>query len=195
MRSSGGALVVVFAVAAGFLGACDQLPGTNRYEIQQDSAGRTIRLDKQTGEITILEGDKLVSASSEQKALNEQAAAKNKLTALAQPRFFPLKTFELLGVTAASCQTMWRDGKLFILVDLSPQPKLSGRSFGIGLSGLNLAFIDASGFDIVDQPVPVTNITRIADNKGKITSLQINWSLALSQDAYESITDWTLTWL
>ena len=40
------------------LSSCDQFG--NRYEISKDQKGRTVRLDKRTGEIAIVEDDKIL---------------------------------------------------------------------------------------------------------------------------------------
>lgn len=40
------------------LSACDQI-STSRYEITKDQSGRTLRLDKRTGEIAVVEGERI----------------------------------------------------------------------------------------------------------------------------------------
>src|SRR5262245_2789159 len=60
MRFTITVLSVLFVTLLAFsLAGCDQLGG--RYELSKDSKGRTIRLDKRTGEMVIVDGDKIVS--------------------------------------------------------------------------------------------------------------------------------------
>lgn len=177
------------------LSGCDQLSDKNRYEIKQDTSGRTIRLDKQTGEIAILEGGKLVPAST---AADQQAADQTRRAAearSAQPRYRSVKSFESIGVKTATMLTMWRDGKLFFQMSLSPAPKPSVRAWGIGLTRFRIDFLDAAGFNVVDEPIPISNTVNALDPQGKSASFEVNWSIPMSQQAYESISDWTITWL
>jgi len=67
MRRIGLAVVLAFSVdwrkAPLFFLVLFMLTGCDvgRYEIKEDKSGRTIRLDKWTGEITIIAGDRLVT--------------------------------------------------------------------------------------------------------------------------------------
>jgi len=59
---AGRGAAILFALLSLGLTACDELErryGT-RYELKQDEQGRMIRLDKRTGEVAIVEGDRLV---------------------------------------------------------------------------------------------------------------------------------------
>jgi hypothetical protein len=127
-------LTALLAIA---LQSCDQLPGKDRYEIKQDSSGRTIRLDKQTGEISILEGDKLTpiqeeadKKATEQRRVAAEAATQSKLQALALPTMRLSKPFEMIGVKATAMDTMRTDGKLYFQLQLHPAPKPSAQSWG-----------------------------------------------------------------
>ena len=51
---------VVYFFSVFFTLACDQ----NRYELKDDRSGRTIRLDKRTGEIVVIAGDRLTRLKS-----------------------------------------------------------------------------------------------------------------------------------
>jgi hypothetical protein len=195
MKKNNGVRLLCVASVALAVTACDQLPGNNRYEIQKDGSGRTIRLDKQTGDVAILEGDKLVPASSQQQVAATEATEKVHLYELAQPKFLPNNPPVQLGAKTGTCQTMWRDGKVFILAQFTPPLRPPSRSFGIGLTGYRIHFLDASGFSIVDEAVPTANVTTVLDEKSKPYGTQISWSLPLSQDAYESITGWAMHWL
>ena len=178
---------------------CDQLTGTsgnNRYELKQDSAGRTIRLDKQTGDIALVEAGKVTPIPSEVQLRQEQLVQQARIAALSAPKFFPPLPMEAIGGKTATVSTMWRDGKLHFQLVFIPPPRRSSQSFGIGLSAFRVSFYDANGFAIAEEPIPTQELAYISDEKGHvIINMTANWAFPLSQDAYESITGWNLNWL
>ena len=94
---------------------CDQLTGTsgnNRYELKQDSTGRTIRLDKQTGDIALVEAGKVTPIPSEVQLRQEQLVQQARIAALSSPKYYPPLSVEVIGGKTATMSTMWRDGKL-----------------------------------------------------------------------------------
>jgi hypothetical protein len=50
------------------------LTGCNQYEVSKDSQGRTIRLNKSTGEVTVIEGGKLIVPKTEEQVKAEAEA-------------------------------------------------------------------------------------------------------------------------
>jgi hypothetical protein len=184
---------------------CDQLTGTsgnNRYELKQDNTGRTIRLDKQTGEIAILDGNKLTPVLSdtdrkvaEADRATEQALEHIRIEALGQPKTYPDQAFPLLGVKTASLFTIWRDGKTYCHLIFQPAPRQNGRSFGIGMSGFRVAFMDANGFIVAAEVIPTLDLVNNTDNDGHIRGMTANWSMDATRDIYDSVASWTLTWL
>ena len=66
-------LVVVWPL---LLCGCDQVRGSlprqddSRYELRQDAQGRTIRLDKVTGEVAIVQGERLIAVKPSNEASN-----------------------------------------------------------------------------------------------------------------------------
>lgn len=199
MNKYGARQLLAIVIVTMSVAACDQMPGTNRYQLQRDSAGRMVRIDKQTGQIAILDGNKLIQVASDadadKRAEAQQNTAEAQTQALARPITLASTPIQPLGVKNADCETMWRDGKIFFNVSLAPPPKDSGRSYGIGLSGFRLVFIDVNGFKVVDEAMPVSDMVSVIDDKGKAYELSIKGSLPLSRGAYQSIADWQITWL
>lgn len=177
---------------------CDQLTGiagNSRYELKQDSAGRTIRLDKQTGDIALVEAGKLTPIPSEVQLQQEQIIQQARVSALSAPKFFPPVSVEAIGGKVATISTMWRDGNLHFQFAFNPPPRRSSQSFGLGMSAYRVSFYDANGFVVAEQPIPAQELANVADEKGHVTRMEANWSFPLTQDAYESITGWNLNWL
>ncbi len=108
-------LTMVALFVAG-LGACDQLPGGSRYEVVVDKNGRTIRLDKKTGEITIIEDDKLISPKS---AAEADQAKRSERLALAKEKTFPPKTIKHMFIEV-KLSTSWQDGNVYYNVEFIP---------------------------------------------------------------------------
>lgn len=181
---------------------CDQIGNKDRYELKQDKFGRTVRLDKQTGEMAILDGDKLSPALSEgdRKAADDKRQASENAerirdVTLGTPKLYPPQEYTHLGVKVATVQTMWRDSKLYFQLTMTPAPTKLTPVWGLGDSRFRIVFFDANGFQLISEPIPTTNLARDFDNNGNSPSMSANWSIPLSREAYESIGSWTITWL
>src|SRR3954462_1993939 len=67
MRVSRAAILVVLPIG---LSACDQRPfagseaGTSRYQLEKDNAGNLVRLDRETGEVRLLQQGKVITPSA-----------------------------------------------------------------------------------------------------------------------------------
>src|ERR1019366_9244592 len=69
--------------------------------------GRTIRLDKQTGDIALVEAGKLTPIPSEVQLQQEQIIQQARVSALSAPKFFPPVSVEAIGGKVATISTMW----------------------------------------------------------------------------------------
>jgi hypothetical protein len=197
-------VVVLWAIAGGVVLAgigCDQIRNKDRYELKQDNSGRTVRLDKQTGEIAVLQGDALkpVLSAVDQKAADErrqleESAQRAKVAQLGVPKVYPSQEFAQIGVKAATVYTMWRDGKLYFQLQMTPTPPKLFPTWGFGLSRFRIAFRDANGFQLISEPIPTADLMNITDNNGNSGGMYANWSIPLSQEIYVSIAAWTISW-
>ena len=85
----------------------------NRYEITKDQSGRTLRLDKRTGEIAVIEGER-IAPIRDAKAVDAEKATK--VGDLARVKNYPPLRPSNFGVEA-SLLTSWQDGKLLYALD------------------------------------------------------------------------------
>src|SRR5437773_6332151 len=96
-------------VLASFIAGCNKPPdGDNRYTLSKDASGRTIRLDKQTGEIAIVDGLEIRPLKNATQATAERAAKGKELE---EPKSWPDVDIPQIGARA-SLSTAWRDGKM-----------------------------------------------------------------------------------
>ena len=169
--------------------------GGDRYELKQDKFGRTVRLDKRTGEVVILEGDTLRKVRSEEELAADQKEAEVRAAALSKPKLWPPTDFPQIGVTSAELTTSWRDGRLLYRLNLSPVPKgyATFRS-RLGMSPFTLIFHDQNAFQILEEPIPPGSTTTIVDDNDKPLSLSINGEVQCDQVKYGDLKFWTLTW-
>src|SRR5262245_60587661 len=122
LRRNTGVLVLVVGLFAS-VGCAD------RYQIVQDKDGRTVRLDRRTGDVVVIVNDRLIVPKSEQQqaaeeAANrlEEAARRQKEEALTIPRTWPTQPFKTIGVDSGTLTTAWRNGTLRFQLQLTPIP-------------------------------------------------------------------------
>ncbi len=166
------------------------LPACERYEMKEDKQGRTIRLDRLTGEIQILEGDKLVRA----KSASEQEAEKSTVEKLSQR-----KDWQSIGQIGNKrkvephLSTMWNDGQLYFILELrGTSEELEGVMKSWVRYTLHLT--DGSNFNLVSIELPVSKFLRVVDGDRKVKSLQANDSYPCGRITYERIRGWSVSW-
>lgn len=79
------------------------------YDMKQDDKGRTVRINKITGEVSVIEGDKLVKLKDE-KALQAEQEAKRKL---GDAKVWPAVALPIAGGANAKLVTKWSDGVFY----------------------------------------------------------------------------------
>lgn len=165
---------------------------TDRYEIAQDKEGRTVRLDKRTGEVAVLTDGRLVVAKSEQQLAAENQEKGNKDRTLSEPKMWPAQDFKNIGVDTGTLYTAWRDGMLRYQLQLTPIPKGFDQSYSP--SPLTLKLSDSAGFVVVEVEFKRADLLHVVDDQGKRYALSANASVRCSRENYESLTSWSLSW-
>lgn len=165
--------------------------GCARYDMKEDKQGRMIRVDRFTGEVTIIEGDKIVKV----KTPDEQAEENKKRENLAKTRYLAPIDLSAIGGGTAGLMLSWHEDKLYYQFWISPLTKRVeaarheyGTSFDIILS-------DASGFELKRIPVPVPAMTGTVDNNGKANMISKDDSDFCTEDDYRRIANWNVSWL
>jgi hypothetical protein len=204
------ALIAAFAVAA----AGCQNEDRNRYELSKDSTGRTVRLDKQTGEIAIVQGDQIAPLKSSSEVAAKRATSVADLETMKQ---WKSRDITPIGARAA-LSTSWRDGKLyysFVLRDLSIAllveqwvkdenrkdfPEVDKKKHQDTLAKLLthgpyvLELQDGNGFVVKKIAVPANTMTSIVDSEGARDYYQTKNTAEMSEEDYRHVSSWTVMW-
>jgi hypothetical protein len=205
--------VATAAFVATGLNACDQLPGGSRYEVVVDKNGRTIRLDKRSGEITIIDGDRLVSPKS---AAEADKAQKLEGSLLAKAKDFRRKTIKHMSIEV-DLQTSWQDGNVYYNLDFRPLqsegaaqksgfvPDLTGKKGdSVSRKPANLQRFKEEmarhEFSLLLEDVPFEllrqklSLTYHADDKGEVMGYGATGRAPMSQEMYKRIDSWNINW-
>ena len=94
-------LILLLFLSVLFLNGC--------YDTKQDKNGRIIKVNKFTGEISVIDGDKVLKLKSDDEIKAEQDEAKK----LGEPHIWPSQRLTIAGGAIASFTTKWSDGNLY----------------------------------------------------------------------------------
>ena len=169
--------------------SCD----SERYEIVQSNSGTLIRLDRKTGEVAIISGNKLVLAKTPDETAAEEADAQKRAGALESPRVWPIVEVKQIGVTSADLTTAWRSGRMLYRFQVTPVPKGYERMSSL-VAPFTLKFYDMGGFELLSVDLNYSDLTGVADSTGERVGLSANSSTDCSQSSYESVAYWNLSW-
>lgn len=174
-----------------FLANCGD---TDRYQIEQDKNGRTIRLDKRTGEVVIISGDKLIHPASP-----DQEAAEN--LALSTEKDWSSRDFPQLQNVTVKLSTSWADGWMYYKIGVTPAAPIlkargTDRMTRVLTSdwSITVMFNDGAGFKLLDVPILLRALTTIIDDKGIPTDLSANDKVLCSAETYKRLQSWSLGW-
>jgi hypothetical protein len=161
--------------------------GCARYETHEDKFGRTIRTDRWTGEVAILEGDTLVKVKSSEEVKRDNAA-------LASPhQWADIAVPQLGDGVIMHLTTNWRDGQMFYRFEVRPASERMYKSLNSG-GRLDISFIDSNGFKSDGFSIPLTKLARVLDDQGKPIALTDNDSRSVTHDDYLRIARWEFGW-
>ena len=179
--------IIIFIVLISLTAGCKG----ERYEMKEDRQGRIIRLDRRTGEVTVLEGDSLIHIISPKD-----------LEALSEAKSWPIETLSQLGGIIANLKTSWRKGQLYYLYSVSPGSEKAedikefNEVFKRGRLGDHYFTVNLykGGFNMMELRVPLVSMTSIVDVEGKTTKLERNGAVSLSVENYQASRTWDVTW-
>jgi hypothetical protein len=137
---------------------------SERYEMTKDGRGRTIRLDKKTGEVAVIQDDRIVVLKDQK----EFDAEHRKVDNLADPKPWPTIDIPQLGNVKASVTTAWRDEKLLYQFSIWPISSALEAAVKKPLTNPNfiVEFYDDNNFKIAEVRLPLVKMSRMVDEKG-----------------------------
>jgi hypothetical protein len=168
--------------------------GCSRYEMKEDKEGRAVRIDHWTGEVTIFSGDRMIRVKSQEEQEAEDKKRAASLVALAKPKTLTPHTLRALGGGFAMLATSWRDGMMFYQFSVSPLSKRVEQARNSFSTSFNLMLYDDAGFKIKEIKVRVSSMTGNVDEAGKPQGLSMEDSELCSEDDYQHITNWNVSW-
>ena len=179
--------IIIFIVLISLTAGCKG----ERYEMKEDRQGRIIRLDRRTGEVTVLEGDSLI-----------QIISPKDLEKLSEAKSWPTETISQLGGIKANLKTSWRKGQLYYLYSVSPASEKAinikefNEIFKRGRLGDHYftMYLYKGGFNMMELRVPLVSMTSLVDVEGKTTKLERNGAISLSVENYQAARTWDVTW-
>lgn len=182
-------VVIVFLISITFV-SCKR----NRYELVKDDRGRVVRLDKETGEIVIVQNEKMVPVKTPEQQETETAAARAREEALSAPKQWSDQEFKQIGITKASLTTRWVDGTLWYKFEMQPIPKGINENYLPSQAPFTLTFNDKSGFELIKINLYQFSFSTYVDEDRKPIALAANSSVLCTRGVYEELAGWGLTW-
>jgi hypothetical protein len=194
--------------------ACDRLQ-SNKYEFSKDLTGQTIRLDKQTGEMVIINGNKMERVRTEEEVAIEKEEEKRKLIEEKQEAESKKNTEQfnlqiisrkinwksskvpLLGGIDLGLATSWTNGKInykFTIDGSDFELLKKARDNNYSNAYFNINFEDANGFKTFSINVPIKQMTQTVNENNKILGYVISDSTIVRQETYQSLASWSATW-
>jgi hypothetical protein len=165
---------------------------SNRYEIQRDSQGRTVRLDKETGEIAIVEGDKLIKVEEKVGSPKEENPFDKVL--VNQPRVWPEISIPQIGVSRVALVTVYREGRISYKLSLQPVPHGWKTRSRLTTFPFTLKFLDAAGLEVVSHSPLSGEVTNVVNPTGQVVGLEIDSNVQCRMELFEQVASWNLTW-
>lgn len=169
---------------------------TDRYQLSKDDKGRLIRLDTQTGEVMLIEGEKLTPAP---RATGSNSKVKPRIPLVTLPnggKAWPPITLPDLGNGNASLTSYWYNGKLHYVIELYPLSKrlrLLDRGYYRNAS-FSLILNDETGKRLAWTAIPTTRLQHTINKRRKMEQLSAEGVIVMKKQEYDRLADWQLQW-
>lgn len=154
------------------------------YEMKQDDKGRTVKINRITGEVSVIDGDKIVKLKDE----NDIKAETKKL---GEPHKWLTIPLPVASGINASLITKWSDGNIYYQFFVDKNLRGKGNYYAT----FTILLQDSNAFLIEDISLPVSSMTGMLGADGKaINSMQFKGQRPMSEDKYKQITEWKVEW-
>ena len=172
---------------------------TGRYELTRDEAGRLMRLDTQTGEVALVEGDKLTPLKGTEMDATKADAKGEEIPLVELPDngiSWPTLTIPELGNASAELTSYWYNGKMRYILELYPLSKRLKLVYGGYYTNptFSLAMKNAAGKQVVWTALSGHRLKHTMNKKRKVEELSGEGVVVITKDDYESLANWQLHW-
>jgi len=165
--------------------------GGDRYQLSTNKEGQTLRLDKRTGDVAILDGGRMVSVKGPAALARAESIGRALEDSLGTAKKWPTRDISNIGVDSATLVTRYRDGLVLFQLELKPIPTLYTSSIS---EPFTLFLYDADGFQLAERALTSDELHRVVDSTGRVRTLEANGSLYMSTTLYKVAAKWTLSW-
>ena len=150
------------------------------YDARQDKEGRTIRVNRITGEVYAVEGDKIVKLKTEKEAAADPAASKEWAA-------IPI----LNHYAKVSLKTKWDNGSIFYQIDVDRNLReMAGYN-----AFLTIELYDGESFLLRKFSVtPASMVMAVNPDGSTGNEMQYKGTMQMNRDLYEKIQKWDVIW-
>ena len=169
---------------------------TQRYQLSKDDKGRLVRLDTQTGEVMLIEGDKLTSAPGTTTAETKPKPQIPHLTLPSGGKAWPTLSIPDLGDARAALTSYWYNGKLHYVIELYPLSKRLKLVYSGYYSNPSFSLIlnDKTGKRVAWTAVPAGRLKHTFNKKLETEELSVEGVIMMTKREYDSLAAWQLQW-
>jgi hypothetical protein len=159
---------------------------TGCYDTKQDEKGRTVRINRITGEMYIVDGDKIIKLKTEKEFEAEKEAAEQ-LGALKEWPAIPI----LNKYANTTLKTKWSDGNIYYQLYVDKNL----RDIANYHAELTIELYDSESFLIRKIYVRANSMVVAVDSDGKtIEAMEYKEKMPMSEVAYKKIKKWDVIW-
>lgn len=159
---------------------------TGCYDTKVDEKGRIVKINRITGELSVIDGDKIIQLKTEKEAKVEQEAAEQ----LGESKEWPAIPI-LNKYASTTLKTKWSDGNIYyqLYVDKNLKDVANYNSV------LTIELYDSESFLIRKIPVRANSMVNAVDSNGKtFEEMQYKGQMPMSEDVYKKIKKWDVIW-
>lgn len=157
------------------------------YEMKQDDKGRTVKINRITGEVSVIVDDKIIKLKDENDIKAEQEVTKK----LGEAKIWSEIPLSIVGGANAKLITKWSDGNIYYQFFVDKNLRRKGNYF----ANLSIQLHDNAAFLIEQILVPVSSMTGRLGADGKtIEFMEYKGQISMSEDTYKKIKEWNVTW-
>ncbi|NTU97295.1 MAG: hypothetical protein HGA62_05725 [Chlorobiaceae bacterium] len=165
-------------------------------DVTQDKQGRIIKTNRLTGEIVIIDGDKITKLKDEKELRVEEEETKK----LGEARYWPSMLIDAGNRPEIDITTKWVDNMLYYQIHSNQNLRDQGEYVGGYMYGsrktphMNIQLNDENGFLIKELSLDVSQMTAIQDSNGQINSMVYKGVVGLDRKLYKNIKGCDITW-
>lgn len=171
--------------------------GQERYKITEGKDGKAYRLDKKTGEMVLIEDNKIIPLET----VESKRAKRTHEKILENP--IEWGEVQIPGHNLkVKLKTSWRESKLYYEFTVFPYSSLeriynkkeSDPYYGVDY-GFTIGLVDKNSFVIIKIPISLWIMDKFVNESGEISGLLINSNIGLSKDEYEAMATYSPGWI